>query len=121
MGYLYVLIEAYTKSMARSSGPNPPHKRVKLKPTYQVVNIVTKAKLDIELDLYGLARMSHNIDYEPEQFPGAILKVKDPKASILLFKNGNMVCAGARKVSDVKKAIDKAVDLVNQYIATKSR
>jgi transcription initiation factor TFIID TATA-box-binding protein len=121
MGYLYVPIEAYTKNMSGSRGNSPPHKHVKLKPTYQVVNIVTKAKLDIELDLYGLARMSHNIDYEPEQFPGAILKVKDPKASILLFKNGNMVCAGARKVSDVKKAIDKAVDLVNAYVSSKSR
>jgi transcription initiation factor TFIID TATA-box-binding protein len=107
--------------MAGSRGNSPVHKHVKLKPTYQVVNIVTKAKLDIELDLYGLARMSHNIDYEPEQFPGAILKVKDPKASILLFKNGNMVCAGARKVSDVKKAIDKAVDLVNAYVNSKSK
>ncbi len=99
----------------------PVHKRVVLKPTYQVVNIVTKAKLDVELDLYGLARISRNIDYEPEQFPGAILKVKDPKASILLFKNGNMVCAGARKVSDVKRAIDKGVELVNAYIASKSK
>lgn len=107
---------------SRGGSGSPPHKHhVKLKPTYQVVNIVTKAKLDVELDLYGLARMSHNIDYEPEQFPGAIFKVKEPKASILLFKNGNMVCAGARKVGDVKKAVQKAVDLVNAYMATKSR
>ena len=96
-----------------------PGTKIVLKPTYQVVNIVTKAKLDIELDLYGLARMSHNIDYEPEQFPGAILKIKDPKASILLFKNGNLVCAGARKVSDVQKAVDKAVEMINDYLKTK--
>jgi transcription initiation factor TFIID TATA-box-binding protein len=107
--------------MASSKSYQPVHKHVVLKPTYQVVNIVTKAKLDIELDLYGLAKISHNIDYEPEQFPGAILKIKEPKASILLFKNGNMVCAGARKVSDVKKAIDKAVELINVYLSSRTK
>ncbi len=104
--------------MASKGELGPAHKKVVLKPTYTVVNIVTKAKLDIELDLYGLARVSRNIDYEPEQFPGAILKIKDPKASILLFKNGNMVCAGARKVSDVRKAVNKAVDMINEYLDT---
>jgi transcription initiation factor TFIID TATA-box-binding protein len=99
----------------------PPHKRVTLKPTYKVQNIVTKAELNVDLDLYGLAKLSHDVDYEPEQFPGAIFKVQDPKAALLLFKNGKIICTGAKTVGDVKKAIDKAVELVNRYIASKKR
>jgi transcription initiation factor TFIID TATA-box-binding protein len=92
-----------------------PHKKVTLKPTYHVVNIVANADLNSYLDLYGLANMSHDIDYEPEQFPGAILKVYEPKAALLLFKNGKMICTGARTVSDVKKAIAEAVELIKKY------
>lgn len=99
----------------------PPHKRVVLKPTYKVQNIVTKAELNVDLDLYGLAKLSHDVDYEPEQFPGAIFKVQDPKAALLLFKNGKIICTGAKTTADVKRAIDKAVDLVNRYIAQKGK
>ncbi|MGC8586426.1 MAG: hypothetical protein ACP5K5_02685 [Candidatus Micrarchaeia archaeon] len=94
-----------------------PHKHVVLKPTYRVVNIVAKAELGVDLDLYTLARLSHDIDYEPEQFPGAIFKVHDPKAALLLFKNGKIICTGARTVADIKRAVGEAVALVNRYLA----
>ncbi len=104
-----------------ASGQFPTHSRyrhVKLKPTYQVVNIVASASLNIELDLYGLAKLSRDVDYEPEQFPGAIFKVYDPKAALLLFNSGKIICTGAKTSADVKKAIDHAVVLVKKYMAT---
>ncbi|MDE1810586.1 MAG: hypothetical protein KGH66_00910 [Candidatus Micrarchaeota archaeon] len=106
-------------SSKRSTGT--PHKHVVLKPTYRVENMVAKAELNIDLDLYGLAKLSHDIDYEPEQFPGAIFKVHNPKAALLLFKNGKIICTGARTSNDIKKAVGYAVDLVNRYIAVKSK
>ena len=99
----------------------PPHKHVVLHPTYRVENIVAKAELDVDLDLYGLAKLSHDVDYEPEQFPGAIFKVHDPKAALLLFKNGKIICTGARTTADIKRAVNQAVELVNRYIDTKTR
>jgi transcription initiation factor TFIID TATA-box-binding protein len=101
--------------MAASS---PPHKRVILKPTYIVVNIVASADLQLDLDLYGLAKMSHDVDYEPEQFPGAIFKVHDPKAALLLFKNGKIICTGTRTPADVRRAVDQAVLLIKKYKST---
>ncbi len=95
-----------------------PHKRVVLKPTYHVENIVASADLQLDLDLYGLAKMSHDVDYEPEQFPGAIYKVHDPKAALLLFKNGKIICTGARTKADVKRAVSQAVDLIKRFKAT---
>lgn len=102
--------------------PDLPHKKnVELKPTYKVVNIVASADLDTELDLYGLAKLSYDIDYEPEQFPGAILKVHDPKSALLLFKNGKVICTGAKTEADVKKSIMQAVDLVKKYLKEESK
>ncbi len=94
------------------------HKHVVLKPTYRVVNLVASADLQLELDLYGLAKMSHDIDYEPEQFPGAIFKVYEPKAALLLFKNGKIICTGTTTYADVRRAIGQAVELIQKFKAT---
>ncbi|OJI08100.1 MAG: hypothetical protein BK997_01170 [Candidatus Micrarchaeum sp. ARMAN-1] len=90
-------------------------KHIVLHPTYRVVNMVASADLSLELDLYGLARLSYDVDYEPEQFPGAILKIHEPKSALLLFKNGKIICTGARTEADVKRSIDQAIDLIKKY------
>ena len=61
-------------------------------PDFVITNMVASASLGLELDLYMLATKIKDLEYEPEQFPGAILKFKEPKASLLLFKNGKVVC-----------------------------
>ncbi len=110
---------ALSVPMAQEGGQiAPPHKHVVLRPTYRVENIVASADLNIELDLYGLASSSHDIDYEPEQFPGAILKIHEPKAALLLFKNGKMICTGARTVADVNRAVAQAVELIKKFRAS---
>jgi hypothetical protein len=45
--------------------------------------------------------------YEPEQFPGLIYRMDDPKAVILLFASGKLVCTGAKKESDIFQAVTK--------------
>ncbi len=98
-------------------GGSPRYLHVKLKPTYEVVNLVASAELNVELDLYGLAKLSRDVDYEPEQFPGAIFKVNEPKlkAALLLFNSGKIICTGAKTKEDVEKAVDHAVQLVKKY------
>ncbi len=98
-------------------GTSVVHKHVTLKPTYHVVNIVASADLHIDLDLYQLAKMSHDVDYEPEQFPGAIFKLYEPKAALLLFKNGKIICTGCATVKDVNRAVAEAVQLIKRLKA----
>lgn len=82
---------------------------------YVITNIVASANLGLELDLFSLAQKIKEIEYEPEQFPGAILKFKDPKASLLLFKNGKVICAGAKNENEIKAALQKAYQLLKPY------
>ena len=89
-----------------------------IKPKYRIENIVASGELKIELDLYSLAYKLKDIEYEPEQFPGAILKLKEPKSSLLLFKNGKVICTGAKTEDLIKKAILKAFKLVSPYSKT---
>jgi len=45
--------------------------------------------------------------YEPEQFPGLIYRMKEPRAVILLFSSGKLVCTGAKKEEHVHQAVDQ--------------
>jgi len=86
---------------------------------YKVTNIVASANLGLELDLFTLARDIPEIEYEPEQFPGAILKFKEPKASLLLFKNGKVICAGSRDEKSIETALKKAKRLLKPFASKK--
>lgn len=81
---------------------------------YTIVNLVASANLNATLDLYNLAITVPNIEYEPEQFPGAILKLREPKVSMLLFKNGKVICSGASSEQQISLAIYKASKLIHE-------
>ena len=83
-----------------------------VKPTFKIENIVASANLGVELDLYAIATEVKDVEYEPEQFPGAILKLKDPRASLLLFKNGKIICTGCKSAGEVEFSINRAVKLL---------
>lgn len=89
-------------------------KKTVKKMEYKIVNLVASSSLGAALDLYNLATAIPEVEYEPEQFPGAILKLDEPKVSLLLFKNGNIIISGASCEKDIKAAIKKASKVINE-------
>lgn len=77
------------------------------KPVIVVQNIVASGNLHGRIDLEKAAYSLSRTLYEPEQFPGLIYRMDDPKVVILLFASGKLVCTGAKKESDVYKAVSK--------------
>ena len=80
-----------------------------------VQNIVAISDLGGELNLneVAMALGLENIEYEPEQFPGLVYRIREPKVAMLLFGSGKIVCTGARKTSDVYLAVDKLSEELN--------
>jgi len=74
-----------------------------------IQNIVAISDLGSELNLNEVAMGLglENIEYEPEQFPGLVYRIRDPKVAMLLFGSGKIVCTGARQTEDVSKAVEK--------------
>ena len=70
-----------------------------------IVNIVVSTALEKEVPLEKMAATLPNTEYNPEQFPGLVLRIKDPKTSALIFSSGKVVCTGARTMEDVGKSI----------------
>ena len=77
------------------------------KPEIKVVNIVSSADLFGRIELEDAAYSLDKNMYEPEQFPGLIYRMDEPKVVILLFSTGKLVCTGATKEEDVYRAVDK--------------
>ena len=90
-------------------------KKVTLHPQFKIENIVASADLGVELDLYEIAKASPDVDYEPEQFPGAIYKIKEPKVALLLFKNGKIICTGAKTEAKVLGDVRGEKKIVFKY------
>ena len=78
-------------------------------PEIVIQNIVATSDLGGELNLseVAIALGLENVEYEPEQFPGLVYRIKEPKVALLLFGSGKIVCAGARTVDDVSLAVEK--------------
>jgi transcription initiation factor TFIID TATA-box-binding protein len=70
-------------------------------------NIVASAKLEQELNLDHIAFTLENTEYEPEQFPGLVYRMDDPKVTFLLFGSGKIICTGGRSIRDVERAVEK--------------
>jgi transcription initiation factor TFIID TATA-box-binding protein len=77
------------------------------KPELKIQNIVASASLGGMIDLEKAAFTLGKTMYEPEQFPGLIYRMDEPKVVILLFASGKLVCTGAKKEQDVYTAVQQ--------------
>ena len=81
-------------------------------PEIIVQNIVASADLGAVLNLNAIAigLGLENIEYEPEQFPGLVYRIAEPKVVMLLFGSGKLVVTGGKKPVDADAAVDKIVE-----------
>ena len=79
------------------------------KPIVEIVNVVASAVLDQKLDLNKIQKIFPGVEYHPDQFPGAVFRLKNPKTATLLFSTGKMVCTGSKSEEMARKAVKTVV------------
>jgi len=79
-----------------------------------IQNIVATASLGKPVSLIKLARSDANTEYNPEQFPGLVLRIKKPKSAVLVFSSGNLVCTGTKSVAQVKEVIENVIKVIRK-------
>ena len=84
------------------------------KPVVNIQNIVASAELGGEIDLESLVYKLSRVMYEPEQFPGAVFRMDEPKVVFLIFSAGKLVCVGAKKEEQVYEAVNKIQKLLEE-------
>lgn len=90
----------------------------------KIQNIVATTSLGKDIPLTKLAKTIPNTEYNPEQFPGLVLRVREPKSAVLVFSSGNLVCTGTKSIAQVKQVIEqviKTLKKINVYITDKPK
>jgi transcription initiation factor TFIID TATA-box-binding protein len=75
----------------------------------RIENMVATTSLCKKLDLKSISKSIEGAQYDTERFPGMVCRIMNPKASILLFSSGKVVCTGAKNLDGVHAAIDQLV------------
>ncbi len=79
-----------------------------------IENVVATATLNQNIDLNSIVRIFPGVEYRPEQFPGLVYRLRNPKTTTLIFSSGKMVCTGAKSERQARKAVTKVVDELNR-------
>ncbi len=85
--------------------------------TITVQNIVASGTLGKRINLELAALLLEHAMYEPEQFPGLIYRMQEPKVVLLLFQSGKLVCTGAKKEEYVNQSIKKIYSILTEIDA----
>lgn len=66
-------------------------------PKFELQNVVATFNLGVDnLDLRAIALEKPFVEYNPQKFAAATLRIRDPRTTALAFASGNMVCTGAK-------------------------
>jgi len=83
----------------------------------EISNIAVSGDLNMPLQLEELSIKLNNqnidVEYEPEQFPAAIVKLNEPPVTFLLFSTGKFVIQGLRGFPDIEPAIERIQSLLD--------
>ena len=78
---------------------------------YKIENVVATVVVEIteKIDLNQIARKHADVEYNPERFPGLVMRIEKPRATILIFSTGKMVVTGLRKSTEAERVVEKVV------------
>ena len=78
---------------------------------YKIENVVATVSVELteKIDLNQIARKHAEVEYNPERFPGLVMRIEKPRATILIFSTGKMVVTGLRKAVEAPRVVEKVV------------
>lgn len=86
-------------------------------PEVQIENIVATVTLQHSLDLTIIESRIPDVEYNPDQFPGLVYRLDNPRVTALIFKSGKMVVTGAKSVNQLVFAVKKILrNMINKGV-----
>ncbi len=78
----------------------------KVKWDKKLENLVVSVSIDTRINLEQFSKKAKDIEYDPDHFPGAIFRIKEPRVSALIFSSGKINCTGARHWDEIPVIVD---------------
>ena len=76
----------------------------------QVENVVGSSDIGQELALDTLVGDLVGAEYNPDNFPGLVYRMQEPKAAALIFRSGKIVCTGANSIDAIHMAFERVFE-----------
>lgn len=67
-----------------------------------------------KIDLNQIVRKHEDAEYNPERFPGLVMRITEPKATFLIFSTGKMVVTGLRTADEASLGVKKVVKKIKK-------
>lgn len=77
---------------------------IEIVPVPIIQNIVSTAKFGCNLKLEEIRLSEKTAKYNPKRFRWLIMRINEPKTTMFIFPNGNIVCLGAKTEENSKNA-----------------
>lgn len=85
-------------------------------PKFELQNVVATFNLGVDhLDLRAIALRKPFIEYNPQKFAAATMRIRQPRTTALAFASGNMVCTGAKTEIEARIAGRKYIRLLQKH------
>ena len=88
--------------------------KIKKEAAVTIQNIMASVNLGGGVCVEQAARTLSRSMYEPEQFPGIIHRMVDPKTVILIFSSGKLACTGGKTEDDVYRSVNQLHALLEE-------
>jgi len=83
------------------------------KVSLRIENVVASINLGIELGLDKILEKYKDIE-KKNNFPGLVAKMNNPKATILIFASGKLVCTGVRLPRNIPIVVSKIISKIEK-------
>ena len=83
---------------------------------YKIENVVATVIMEIteKIDLIKISRKYEDVEYNPERFPGLIMRINEPKATFLIFTTGKMVITGLKRADKASPGVNKVIKYIKK-------
>lgn len=92
------------------------HQKLKLILHQKKKKLIITVSVDVEnkIDLDYLAKEISGAEFNPEKFPGLILKIDKPNATIIIFSTGKMVITDLKNTSETEQIVEEVIKKLNK-------
>ena len=80
----------------------------------KIQNVVVSTHVDVVFPLNKISEQYENVEYEPEAFPGVVIRLKDPNITALVFRSGTIVCVGSKTEKEAIQGISKIMEMIRK-------
>ncbi len=84
------------------------HKKIRILNSQKFTKVIFNGSMEIEknLDLTQIAQGIQDAEFNPEKFPGLVMKIEKPNATILVFSDGKLMITDLKNTSEVDLVVD---------------